>query len=435
MSIGERLRETAYWCLDAVRGGNVKKHYNEIKKCYEQGITDKEVEEKMEKLFSHTVNTCTYYSDLKGKEALNLSDFPIMNKMEYLAHYDEVLSSEYKDKKGNITMTTSGSTGTPFSVIQNRDKANRNTAVSIAWNEIGGFRLGDKRAFLRVWANTNKKSTISKMMENLITLNAESLNDEKLEAVCSLMEQKKVKSLTGYSASLVELSDYIERTKRDLSKIHLNSVFTISEALDEQEKQLLEQQFGCPVNSFYSSQENGNMSMRQKDKGYQLDASTWFIEILKFDSDEPAGEGELGRIVVTDLYNYAFPMIRYENGDAGKLVRERIPGTDRYKIYLSEVYGRRMDMVYDLQGNAISPHNISINMRGIENLVQWKFIQKDRQEYIIQLNCKGEVDTEPIKKRFHSICGDNITFEIVDEIPVLASGKRKPIENRMNKSS
>ena len=46
-----------------------------------------------------------------------------------------------------------------------------------------------------------------------------------------------------------------------------------------------------------------------------------------------------------------------------------------------------MDIVYDIQGNAISPHNISINMRGIENLVQWKFIQKDSRD----ADCLSEV--------------------------------------------
>lgn len=39
------------------------------------------------------------------------------------------------------------------------------------------------------------------------------------------------------------------------------------------------------------------------------------MKSLKMDSDEPAEDGELGRIVITDLYNYAFPILRYDNGD------------------------------------------------------------------------------------------------------------------------
>lgn len=38
------------------------------------------------------------------------------------------------------------------------------------------------------------------------------------------------------------------------------------------------------------------------------------------DSDEPAEPGELGRIVITDLFNYAFPILRYDNGDTAVAV-------------------------------------------------------------------------------------------------------------------
>lgn len=45
----------------------------------------------------------------------------------------------------------------------------------------------------------------------------------------------------------------------------------------------------------------------EKDEGYRIDTETYYYEILKMDSDEPAEPGELGRIVITDLFNYAFP--------------------------------------------------------------------------------------------------------------------------------
>lgn len=46
-----------------------------------------------------------------------------------------------------------------------------------------------------------------------------------------------------------------------------------------------------------------------------MDTSGVYLEVLKLEEDIPAGDGELGRLVITDLYNYAFPPIRYENGD------------------------------------------------------------------------------------------------------------------------
>ena len=87
---------------------------------------------------------------------------------------------------------------------------------------------------------------------------------------------------------------------------------------------LLEKQFGCPVRAWYSNEENGIMGLQnEKDEGYRIDTETYYYEILKMDSDEPAEPGELGRIVITDLFNYAFPILRYDNGDTA-VARKRM---------------------------------------------------------------------------------------------------------------
>ena len=49
--------------------------------------------------------------------------------------------------------------------------------------------------------------------------------------------------------------------------------------------------------------------------------------------------GELGRIVVTDFYNKAFPMIRYDTGDTG-IYQEVIDEKGRKHGYFTEIYGR-----------------------------------------------------------------------------------------------
>lgn len=435
MSFDERLRESVYWLLDAVKGGNIKRHYKEVMAYYENGISDEDVKERLDKLFAHVLDTCEFYANLKGKEKLTLQDFPIMNKLKYIEHFSEVESSAYKNAKGNVTMKTSGSTGIPFAIIQNKDKVDRNTAVSIVLNEKGGYRLGDKMAHSRVWVkNSNKRSKLRQIMENMIPIEALVLDDAWCEKMYHAIVKKHVKSITMYPAGLGVFANYLEEKKPDLSGCRLQGIFTISEAPNEVDKERISKLLHCPVNAFYSSQENGNMSLQDETGDYHFDTSTWYVEILKFDSDEPAQEGEVGRIVITDLYNYAFPMIRYDNGDVGCYYKKKVEGTNCYKTYLSNVFGRRVDMVYDINGNPLSFNFLTIKMRGIPNLVQWQFIQLDKDKYQFLLNCNGEVDTGIIVERFKDICGENISFEYVSEIPVMASGKRKLVENRMNQS-
>ena len=98
----------------------------------------------------------------------------------------------------------------------------------------------------------------------------------------------------------------------------------------------------------------------REDEGYHIDTETYYYEILKMDSDEPAEPGELGRIVITDLFNYAFPILRYDNGDTAVAVRKEKNG--RFKLYLSELYGRRSDLIYDCEGKAVTPYIITNNL-------------------------------------------------------------------------
>ena len=74
------------------------------------------------------------------------------------------------------------------------------------------------------------------------------------------------------------------------------------------------------------------------------------------DSDEPVEEGEVGRLVITDLFNYAFPMIRYDTGDLGIMANH-----DSEWSTVRDVYGRRRDVIL-------------IQKENLFHLLQYQFI-------------------------------------------------------------
>ena len=102
--------------------------------------------------------------------------------------------------------------------------------------------------------------------------------------------------------------------------------------------------------------------------------------------DEPVPDGELGRIVVTDYYNRAFPMIRYDTGDTGKIYRWK-DENGRLHAKFTEIYGRRGSMLYNTAGEPLSIHvfmNVLLNFEGV--LRQAKCIQTDVDAYELYLN-------------------------------------------------
>ena len=433
MILDERLRWMGFWMLDKTKGGKIREYYDQIRYAWKEGSSVEETEKKIQDLIAHAVKTTDFYKDYP--EDISLKDLPVVNKDTFRQQYDRFISSTYKDAPDNRVMCTSGSTGTPLRMIQNRDKIRHNTAGGIFLGAAAGYYIGMKEAFIRVWVNNVKKSKFQLIQENMIMMDSSRMDEQALAEMFHTIEKKKVKCLVGYSSALGELSDYIRKSGKDCSNCSVRAIIPISETMPEPVRRTLEKQFGCPVRAWYSNEENGIMGLQnEKDEGYRIDTETYYYEILKMDSDEPAEQGELGRIVITDLFNYAFPILRYDNGDTAVAVRKEKNG--RFKLYLSELYGRRSDLIYDCKGNAVTPYIITNNLWDIEGVKQYRFIQEDVKDYTIWLNGNpAKMDQEEILGRIRPYLGDEarIKVEIVDEIPVLASGKRKYIENRCEK--
>lgn len=434
MILDEKLRWYGFWTVDRLQGGQIRRYYDEIRESYRKGTSIAKTEDKIQKLIAHAVKTTEYYKDFA--EDTPLEKLPVMNKETYRRYYEECRSEIYKGASDNRTMYTSGSTGTPFAMIQNKNKIRHNTAASIFLGAVGGYYIGMKDAFIRMWVGDHaKKSALQRTAENLIMMDCSNLDDAALKEMIQVIRKKRVKCLIGYSAALGEISRYIEKYQVDTSGFCVRSILPISESMPGEIRRQLERQFSCPVRAWYSNEENGIMGIqRAEDESYYIDTESYYYEILKMDSDEPAEPGELGRIVITDLYNYAFPVLRYDNGDLA--VAEKKEKNGRYKLYLKELYGRRGDMIYDCEGRIVSPFVLLNGLSMAEGINQYRFIQEDVTKYRLWLNGDRErIDEEGILAFLKPYFGAQaeITVEYLDEIPVLNSGKRKAFENRCEK--
>ena len=426
----ETARWKGYFALDALRGGKVRARYEQDLYAYRHGTSLEETEKRVRSLISHAVRTTGFYSGFS--EDAVLKDLPVVNKDTFRRNYDDFRSSLYRDDKGCRVMTTSGSTGTPLSMIQDPGKIQSNTADSIFISTLGNYRIGEKMAFIRVWVNNVRKSSLQLLMENSIMMDSSSLSDEAIEKMLASIRGEEVKCLIGYSSALGEISKYIARKDLYMGNYCVHSILPISETMPVPVRNQLMEQFSCPVRSWYSNEENGVMGIQTKDddESYYINSESYHYEILKMDADEPASDGELGRVVITDLTNRAFPILRYDNGDTAVARREYKDG--RYRLYLTELYGRRSDLLYDTQGRAVTPYVITNNLWNVEGVRQYRFVQKGLKEYELMLNGDPEkMDAEEMLRRIRPSFGEDakISVTYVDEIPVLASGKRKYIEN------
>ena len=164
MILDEKLRWFGFWLLDSLKGKQIRTYYDQIQRAWKEGTSIRETEERIRALIAHAVKTTEFYKDYP--EDIELTDLPVVNKDTFRQNYEQFLSTTYKDAPDNRVMCTSGSTGTPLRMIQNRDKIRHNTAGGIFLGAAAGYYIGMKEAFIRVWVNNVKKSKFQLFQEN-----------------------------------------------------------------------------------------------------------------------------------------------------------------------------------------------------------------------------------------------------------------------------
>jgi phenylacetate-CoA ligase len=235
--------------------------------------------------------------------------------------------------------------------------------------------------------------------------------------------------LRAYASWYDYLVEYIKSGKADIKDLKsLKICLSISEGLNPVTREEMYRLTGIPIVEVYSDEEIGTLGQQRiNDTKYYLNHADCKFEMLKLGSDEPAEFGELARIVITDLHNYAFPMIRYDTGDTA-VFKEGDSDSNGW-FYIEKLYGRRVDMVYDVNGDVVHPMNLGRTLKNFTTIRQWQFIQKGRSDYTIKLDVTNDSEIKSIVEELKNIFGTdaNINVERVDDIPVLTSGKRKPV--------
>lgn len=413
-----------YWAfriLDFIRGNKIQRDFNEIKHIVESG---QENNCQLSRILKHCIKSVPAYQDMDSVSKLR--DFPVVNKMVLRENLNEHISSQYKLGDLKFT-TTSGSTGTPFKIYFDARKIRRHTAALMFWNLKAGAELGNPLYYLRVWNKINKKSPIQQFLQNIYPIEVSNFNQEDVDELMSrVSKESRDTAILGFSSAITQLLKYSLPAPRNLS-----GIIAMSEHLPESVRLKLQEKFGCSVFARYSNMENGFIAQQFDDSGeYMINSADYLVEVLRLEEDKPAEPGEIGRLVVTDLFNYAMPFVRYDTGDLGEIVVK-----ENGRKVIRKIEGRRADMISGSDGKLLSSHSITNSLWDFPEVMQYQFIQKNKAEYLMKLNmgnhCASFSREKELENALKKYLGDeaHIKFEYVDEIPVLNSGKRRYIIN------
>lgn len=434
----KNIRYYTFWTLDFLRGSPIRKHYKEIKTIFSGSEIGEELQEKLlSNILQYVVMHTEFYSKFDSSSFYN---FPVINKEEVISNMDAIFSKEFKHKKGKLKqMSTSGTTGSPFKTYLSPNKVSRNTADVLFFYKRGNYRVGDRMYHMRIWTKLNKRSKINLLKENFRMFDTSNLDEKGAKNFMKTMTTfKSKKFILGFPSSFSALMDYLE--KEEAIDWNIKTIFALAEALPTKTKKRMQALFKCPIMAMYSNQELGILGFQPYtgEDYFELNVGSYFFEFLKLDSDEPAEEMEEARIVITDLFNKAVPLIRYDTGDLGSYSYVIDEKGYKRKV-LNAVLGRKADYLYSNTKERLSPYIIITKLWDYYGIKECQLIQDDYDKVTLKVIYRENEDKKKIEKQFTKeiiqVFGEETKLKIleVQEIPRKASGKRKYIVSNVNK--
>ncbi len=217
--------------------------------------------------------------------------------------------------------------------------------------------------------------------------------------------------------------------KQGVSLPRLKQVETISEVLPPATRELCRQAWGVPLVDLYSTREAGYIALQCPDHDhYHVQSEGVFVEVLDA-AGQACAPGQIGRVVVTPLHNFAMPLIRYDIGDYAE-VGEACP-CGRGLPVLRRILGREQNMLVMPSGERRWPLLSSGDIRAFLALApirQYQFVQ--RRPEAIELNLSIERTLAPeeeeglrqwVREKFGYPF--DVTLHYLEEIPRSAAGK------------
>jgi phenylacetate-CoA ligase len=395
-------------------------------------------EERLSRLVEHVYQQVPYYREVMDQHHLRPEDirqigdlvkFPLLTRELVRARGNDLRARDHESRRSRIK-STGGTTGEPLQYLIDWDAWSHITACRYRGEGFGGYRPGDKMAILAGSSlipdsQPGFTDRLRWKIERNLPLPAVKMTPEIMAGYARKIQAFKPSYLIGYPTALYVLADYIE--SHGILITGLRGVFTTAEALLPNHRQVLETVFKCPVFDAYGCGDGGIVATECKEhRGLHLAMEHAIIEVLG--ADGIPTQCETGKFIVTDLFNYAQPFVRYEVGDVGKYSEETCP-CGRGLRMLESVDGRTTDILRFNNGVTLSGPAITLMFRDT-NILQYQLVQNDGDSLLVNIRRSENTTEEDFQSVKNILVGHlgsevNVEMKTVEDIPPTKSGKRR----------
>ena len=409
-------------------------------------------QERLNELVNFARATSRFYAEKYRGLPENITDvrwLPPVTKVELMEHFDDVVTDPSVRKEdvmkfisdlGNIgkpfmgkymVWTTSGTTGTPGIVLEDKNWDAVITAVNVL--RMGGEWYTGKVIRGMMKAGGNSASVFAgnghflgvTMLERQRSSNRSRGKRIRLVPV-TLPIPEIVKQLNefqpamfaGYSSALGLLAQ--EQLEGRLN-IHPSIVISSAEPLSDENRALIQRAFGVPPRNNYGCSEGGVMGYECNHERMHINADWIIFEPVDANHD-PVPAGQLSdRTLITNLANRVMPIIRYELGDRVTLLPEKCDCG--ITLPLIKVEGRT-DEILRFQSPSgglipVLPLALWSVIKETPGVLRFQAIQTAPDTLKIRLEAKHTEDSEAVWKRVYVNARDYLTQQGLGNVSIV----------------
>ncbi len=379
----------------------------------------------------------------------DFSKIPIINKKVLRNNYHKILVGG-NCERDYCPSTTSGTTGEPFTFLIDKKNEIPRTYASFMINKenigIDPFKKYNELIIkikppkdIKTFGSEFKYSFLHHLKYSFfsepIGLKSLDVKKDKVEAIHSLITDKNIAGLYGYSSNIIALAKYFKIMN---ISIKMKYIILIAEGILKQQKQLISDVFHCPVYMDYGASECMRMGFEcRQHKGYHMDIYNYFFEYLD-DDGCPCNPGEIANIVVTNLNNRVFPLIRYSIGDQCIVTDKKCTCASNFPL-VSQIIGRKSDILRTSNNEEIPMLNLrALLQKFYMYITQYQFkVNRGERTILLQIIPTSKIPKEIIeelgKQLSDFVCHSmKINIEFVNEIQFEKTGKTPEIVYQNN---
>ena len=392
---------------------------------------------RLEALCRHAKKHSPYYQELISDELLNssftessqfLAELPLLTKTLITENYPSLVIEI--ENQNNIKKSTGGSTGKPFCF--ELDYASYIKREAVMWRGYGwaGYNYGQRALYL--WGVDSGVSGVKKRIKDTLyhrfynrkMLNSFAMNEHNMGDYVESINQYKPTIIVSYVNPILTLAQYI--LDNNIQIRTPKRILTGAEPLHEFQREIIQKAFGCKVMNTYGCREFMLIGAEcSQQNGLHINSDHLVVETVN-ESGESVVDEE-GDIVITDLFNYGMPLIRYKNGDRAILSSRKCPCGNPFPL-IEKITGRKLDSLRSPNGSIIPGEFFPHLLKDIKAIKQFQVIQNRLEEIemsVVLAHPLSQPDRDHIQQELDRYTDGSLTLSIliVDDIALTASGK------------